>query len=109
MKTVDLGKARTNKDVRVFAGRERGKHWRSEFSLDDLDVGREPVHVLIPDDVIAINISFFLSMFGKSVRTLGKENFRTHYKFEVPAELLPLIDLGIEQAVKTSSALPELA
>ena len=106
MNTVDLSKARTSKDAKVFAGRERGKHWRSAFNLDDLDGADDPVRVIIPDDVIAVNISFFLSMFGKSVRSLGKEGFRQHYAFECREDLLPLISLGIDQAVKTSSALP---
>jgi hypothetical protein len=107
MKTVDLNKARTNKDAKVFAGRERGKHWRSEFRLDELDSANDSVRVVIPADVIAVNISFFLSMFGKSVRSLGKEGFREHYEFECNEDLLPLIRLGIDQAVKTSSALPD--
>ncbi len=105
MNTVDLNKARTSKDAKVFAGRERGKHWREQFRLDELDQKDDVVQVVIPEDIIAINISFFLSMFGKSVRTLGKERFRAHYQFKCDPDLLPLIDLGIEQAVKTSSAL----
>jgi hypothetical protein len=107
MNTIDLNKARTNKDAKVFAGRERGKHWRNEFRLDDLDSVGDPVEVVIPEDVIAVNISFFLSMFGKSVRSLGKEQFRQHYKFQCSPDLIPLINLGIEQAVKTSSALAD--
>lgn len=107
MNTIDLSKARTSKDARVFAGRERGKHWRAEFRLDDLDRSPEGVEILIPQDIAAVNISFFLSMFGKSVRELGKDGFRKHYKFVCGQDLVPLIDLGIEQAVKTSSALPE--
>ncbi len=107
MNTVDLAKARTSKDAKVFAGRERGKHWRVEFRLDDLDKSPEPIKVLIPTDILAVNISFFLSMFGKSVRELGTERFRQHYKFVCNEDILPLIDLGIEQAVKSSSALPD--
>jgi hypothetical protein len=107
MITVDLAKARTSKEVKVFAGRERGKYWRGEFRLDELDGAVEKVNVVIPEDIIAVNISFFLSMFGKSVRELGKDRFRDHYLFHCNAELLPLIDLGINQAVKTSSALAE--
>lgn len=105
MKTIDLAKARTSKDAKVFAGRERGKHWRIEFHLDDYDQAPESIDVIIPEDIVAVNISFFLSMFGKSVRVLGKERFREHYRFHCNDELLPLIDLGIDQAVKTSSAL----
>ena len=99
MTTVDLGKARTNREVKVFAGRERGKYWRTEFRLDELDGAPEQINVVIPDDIAAINISFFLSMFGKSVRDLGKERFREHYIFQCDTELLPLIELGVEQAV----------
>ena len=107
MNTVDLAKARTSRDAKVFAGRERGKHWRSQFRLDDLDKAPEAIEVLIPADIIAVNISFFLSMFGESVRELGTQGFREHYKFVCSPDLFPLIDLGIEQAVKSSSALPE--
>lgn len=107
MKTVDLNKARTSQSAKVFAGRDRGRYWRKVFGLDELDKGAEEVVVVVPSDVLAINISFFLSMFGQSVRNLGKEEFRSHYKFEVNPDLKPLIDLGIDQAVKTSSALPE--
>ena len=107
MRTVDLNRARTIEEAKVFAGRERGKQWRNEFGLDALDGEAEVIQVVIPDDVIAINISFFLSMFGKSVRNLGKERFREHYRFKCNSDLNPLIDLGIDQAVKTSSALPE--
>jgi hypothetical protein len=102
---VDLDKARTSKDARVFAGRDRGGHWRSEFKLDEIDNGTDAVDVEIPGDVISVNISFFLGMFGKSVRTLGTERFRQRYQFHCNEDLLPLIDLGVEQALKTSSAL----
>jgi hypothetical protein len=107
MSTVDLAKARTSKEAKVFAGRERGKHWRREFRLDDLDKSEQQIEVVIPEDIEAVNISFFLSMFGKSVRSLGKDRFRERYKFHCSSDLLPLIDLGIDQAVKSSSALTD--
>ena len=107
MNTIDMSRARTNNEAKVFAGRARGRHWRNEFHLDDLDRADEAVQILIPEDIVAVNISFFLSMFGKSVRELGKDAFRQHYKFVCNEDLIPLIDLGIDQAVKTSSALPE--
>ena len=104
---VDLDKARTSKDARVFAGRDRGGHWRNEFKLDQVDNGTDEVEVDIPADVSSVNISFFLGMFGKSVRTLGTEGFRQRYQFHCNEDIRPLIDLGVEQAVKTSSALQE--
>jgi len=54
-----------------------------------------------------VNISFFLGMFGKSVRSLGREEFLRHYQFRCDEDLRPLIDLGVDQALKTSNALPD--
>lgn len=104
--TIDLNEARTSPAAKVFAGRERGKYWRQRFKLDDLDKSNEPVEVVIPEDVISLNISFFLSLFGESVRTLGREGFIAHYRFHAEDVLQPLIQQGIEQALKRSSALP---
>lgn len=107
MKIVDLTSARTANDALVFAGRDRGKYFRSLYKLDDLDREAEQIKIVIPPQVIAVNISFFLSMFGKSVRELGKEQFKNHYLFQVNPHLDGLINLGIDQAVKTSSVLSE--
>jgi len=106
-KAINLGQARTSPEAKVFAGRERGKYWRKQFHLDELDKIEETVEVIIPDDIISLNISFFLNLFGKSVRTLGREGFVAHYHFKSDPILQPLIMQGIEQALKRSSALPD--
>jgi hypothetical protein len=103
--TIDLGSARTSKEAKVFSGRDRGKYWRSAFRLDELDHDDSVVEVSIPDDILSINLSFFLSLFGESVRFLGKDGFRQKYLFKCEPSLMPLIDQGIEQAVKKSSVL----
>lgn len=103
---IDLNNARTSPAAKVFAGRERGKYWRTQFHLDSLDAATEPVTVIIPDDVISLNISFFLNLFGESIRKLGREGFKAHYTFQCDEVLRPVIDQGIEQALKRSSALP---
>ena len=105
--SIDLSVARTSENAKVFAGRKRGKFWRDRFKLDQLDQQESPVDVLVPGDVISLNISFFLNLFGESVRRLGREKFLEHYIFHCDAELRPHIDNGIEQALKRSSALPE--
>jgi hypothetical protein len=105
-KTIDLNQARTSPQAKVFAGRERGKYWRDYFKIDDLDQVPEQVDVLIPPDILSLNISFFLNLFGKSIRFLGRDQFVAHYVFRVDPVLQPLIDQGIEQALKRSSALP---
>jgi hypothetical protein len=106
-RVIDLGVARTSPAAKVFAGRQRGKYWRDQFKLDELDNVAEAVKVVIPEDIISLNISFFLNLFGDSIRRLGKEKFVAHYKFESDPVLQPLIDQGVEQALKRSSALPE--
>jgi hypothetical protein len=106
-KIIDLGIARTSPQAIVFAGRERGKYWRLKFGLDDLDGDEQPVDVLIPQDVISLNISFFLNLFGASVRKLGSDGFREHYVFKNDPVLDPSISQGIEQALKRSIALPD--
>ncbi len=105
-KTIDFNDARTSPAAKVFAGRERGKYWRAKFEIDKLDSEPEPVTVLVPEDILSLNISFFLNLFGESIRKLGKEGFRTHYIFQNDPILTPVIDQGIEQALKRSSALP---
>jgi hypothetical protein len=106
-RVIDLGEARTSPAAKVFAGRQRGKYWREHFKLDELDTVSESVRILIPEDIISLNISFFLNLFGDSIRRLGKEKFIIHYRFESDPILQPLIDQGIDQALKRSSALPE--
>ena len=103
---IDLNNARTSPAAKVFAGRERGKYWRQKFKLDELDKATDPIEVVIPEDVISLNISFFLSLFGESVRLLGREGFIEHYRFQADDLLAPLIQQGIDQALKRSNALP---
>jgi hypothetical protein len=105
--TIDLNQARTSSQAKVFAGRERGKYWREKFKIDELDKLPGTVEVIVPADVISLNISFFLNLFGESVRKLGREEFIKHYHFNSDPILEPLIAQGIEQALKRSNALPE--
>ena len=107
MKIIDLNLARTSTQAKVFAGRERGKYWRRQFKLDEIDTLDDIVNVLIPEDIISLNISFFLNLFGDSVRRLGREGFKAHYHFQSDPILEPAIKQGIEQALKRSSALAE--
>jgi hypothetical protein len=103
---IDLNEARTSPAAKVFAGRERGKFWRVKFRIDELDESTETIRVVVPEDILSLNISFFLNLFGESIRKLGREGFRAHYLFENDPILTPVIDQGIEQALKRSSALP---
>ena len=51
----------------VFIGRPRGRDARKVMNLDELDTIEGSINVLIPDDTYALNSSYFLEMFGKSI------------------------------------------
>jgi hypothetical protein len=80
MPVVDLARWQDD-EVRVFAGRDRGREVRRAANLDVLDQDPERVEVRIPTNTFAVNSSFFLAMFGKSIRDLKEAGFRSKYFF----------------------------
>ena len=100
---VDLAAFRTS-GVRVFAGRDRGRKVREAAALDKLDRETINVRVSVPQDVFSVNTSFFLGMFGKSIRELGEDKFREKYEF-VGKPIDEVVDEGIEEALRSKSPL----
>lgn len=105
--TIDLAQVRTSPESRVFSGRERGLSARQKFNLDRLDRGPGTAAVVIPSNTYSMNMSFFLGMFGDSVRSLGREGFNRKYRFESDPVHLQSIVEGINRALKESSVLPQ--
>lgn len=95
----------TKKGSRVLSGRNEGKEVRKKFSLELIDRNNENVTVIFPDDIISLNSSFFLGLFGPSVRFLGKHGFQEKYRFICPEFVKKSIEDGIERAIKTSNPL----
>jgi hypothetical protein len=89
---------------KVFAGRERGEKVRHAAQLTTLDQQDVSVSVFIPEDVFSVNSSFFLGMFGESVRKLGEEGFRAHYRFE-GKDITDTVEDGIREALAAVSPL----
>lgn len=84
----------------VYVGRERGNSVRKKFSLDKLDQDPETVSVIVPDNTFSINPSFFLGLFGESIRTLGsREAFLKKYRFKIPKHLQSSIEAYISRAL----------
>jgi len=76
----------------VFVGRERGNRVREKFNLDQIDTSDEKIQIIVPEDTYSINPSFFLALFGKSIRTLGdKEAFFKKYEIKAPEHILESI------------------
>lgn len=100
---IDLANYRSP-DVRVFAGRERGAKVREAAKVDELDGVDEVVEVRVPDDLFSVNSSFFLGMFGPSIRFLGETEFRRRYRF-VGKNIQRVTEECIKEALRTGSPL----
>ena len=94
-----------NDEVKVFSGRDVGEEFRKKKNLDELDKASEPTEIVVPKGVYSINASFFLGMFGPSVRSLGEQKFRSQYKFLCEPVINKNIEDGISRALKDSNAL----
>lgn len=104
MRKINLNEYRTP-GVRVFAGRDRGAVVRKTVALDDLDKQEEQIEVYVPDDLFSVNSSFFLGMFGPSIKTFGDEGFRSRYTFK-GKDIGRTIDECIKETLRTGSPLP---
>ena len=117
IKTLDLTDYHT-KGVRVISGRGRGVSVRERAEIDRWDdqLDHTPgatVTVQIPTEVIFVASSFYLGLFGPSIRRFGAEGFEERYRFEGPhsgANLRDAIKEAIyrdnREAVKRGSPLP---
>ena len=103
MVRVDLGKYQ-EKDVRVFAGRGRGASARAATNLDALDKTPDEVEVHVPVETFAMNSSYFLAMFGNSIRSLGAEAFRKKYRF-TGKDITETVESGIKDALHVGTSL----
>lgn len=102
---IDLDKYREN-GAKVFSGRENGKILRKKLKIDIAEK-EENIEVYVPEDIYSINSSFFLGMFGPSIRTFGEEQFRQKYIFHCDAIIRKNIEDGISLALKESNALKD--
>lgn len=105
-----MGAAQINLDdfrsphSRVYAGRDRGIAVRERVRLSDLERSSDVIEVSVPEDIFSVNSSFFLGMFGDSIRALGEEQFRKRYRF-TGADIDATIDYCIAEALKRGHAL----
>lgn len=104
-RTINLNEYKTNNKSRVFSGRDRGEFARKKLNLDEEDKIDEVVTVIFPEDTISLNSSFFLGLFGKSVRFLSEQKFEKKYHFRASASILNSVKDGIQRAMKTSDPL----
>jgi len=98
-KQIDLSNYKS-KNVKVLSGRDKGNEAREKSKLGVIETEFDVIEILIPADLISLNSSFFLGMFGESVRHLKEEGFRKKYTFECSSKIMMSIEEGILQALK---------
>lgn len=89
-------------DGLVYTGRDRGERLREVFDLDSVDDEGQQVVVSIPEDTYTISSSFFLGLFGPSVRRAGsKKAFYERYHFNSPEFLVEVMDGYVNRALQS--------
>ena len=96
---IDLGKYCSA--TIVLSGRTKGEKIRKELQLQTIDKEAEPIAVEVPLGVVSMNSSFFLGLFGPSVRQLGAENFKRKYMFKARPAVVEDVNRGIRDALKS--------
>jgi len=85
---------------RIYAGRPNGIKARSLFKIENCDSLEGKVEVIFPENARSISSSFFLGMFGESIRKFGsKEKFQSHYTFRANKQIINQIDKVIDRAL----------
>jgi hypothetical protein len=93
-------------DSSVYVGRANGVAARKRFRVDRYDAENGEVTVVIPTDTYSLNSSFFLGLFGLSLKRFGsKERFLAHYKFDAPEHVMSTLESVLDTAYKSRGAL----
>lgn len=102
--TVNINFENSGYKGKVFSGRSRGELARKQFNLNDLDNRDIRVNVVVPNGLFSLTSSFFLGMFGPTLRTLGsKERFQQKYHFTGPEPILEELDQYIDTELRRSA------
>lgn len=89
----------------VFTGRSRGEESRRRIGLDNLPDG-EVVDVVIPEEVYTITSSYFLGLFGPSVRKAGsREKFLEKFRFNAPPHIQEKLGDLVTRALREDQGL----
>ena len=88
----------------VYSGRGRGEALRAQYGLDAKEDKSEVVEVFIPSSAYTVSSSFFLGLFGPSVRKCGTvDSFEQKYRFKAPDFLKPILHAHATLALQNRS------
>lgn len=101
LRLLDLAKYQSE-GAKIFAGRDRGAFVRSASGIAEFEKSHDDeLEVRVPEETYAVTSSFFLALFGATIRTLGEEEFRRRVKF-TGRPLEHLVDQSIWEALEAT-------
>lgn len=105
--TIDLLEGVPNaKKIFAISGRDLGFKQRKLHKLDELENNNDKIEIKVADNIIFLSSSFFLGMFGESVRKCGtKEKFKEKFIFKTNGQIESNIEDGINDALKNINPL----
>lgn len=105
--SIDILKGIPNaKNIFAISGRDLGKKQRKYHKLSEYEKKYDVIEIVIDKNIIFLSSSFFLGMFGDSVRMCGsKEKFKEKFKFVANEQLKSNIEDGINDALKSINPL----
>lgn len=93
-----------HRDETALVGRENGKSLRLAFTKNGIDLlalenAENQIVIVIPEDVVSVNKSYFLGAFADRVRALGKVIFNEKYQFQTSEHIHHKIEEAIDNAL----------
>lgn len=98
-------KIELSNEILVYTGRSRGRSDRARFDLSRFDESNEEVTVVVPDGIYTMTSSYFLELFGQSIRLLGRDGFLQKYRIQAPEHVRRKIDDWILRALREKRGL----
>ena len=94
----------------TYLGRPDGESARNALNIDELeDLPDVAFYVDIPASTYNINVTYFLGLFGSSIRKAGsREKFLDKFRFQTHGKEYTVIDQGIDRALLRRKDLPIL-
>lgn len=98
-------KIELSQNILVYTGRSHGSEDRKRFGLKVQDGVAEIVPVIVPDSVYTMTSSYFLGLFGESIRELGRDGFLRKYPVTSPPHVARKIEDWISRALREKKGL----
>jgi len=103
MTEINLKKYLSSETQKYFNGRPEGKDARNSLKLDEKDKKKERITFSIDADLVGMNVSFFLGLFGPTILQCGINDFKERYNFKYATkEVETLFKKDFEYGIKAA-------